>query len=189
MLYFRYLWICSVMISVLGYLRGSKVHEDIRPFLGPWNVLYTNTGNKKVLNCEKIYYYVDDSIQFRYIHSKMVENKEWNSNIKMWHEHHGYIHVDLLEGNQLNVKGNWKISEKDEDNKDSFLQRILYMDSNRRFMMTSDEKMEKFHILTRPTYLEYYTKSDGIEELNTVLRDVGIGKLQDFHQENHSFCY
>lgn len=159
---------------------AMHVHEDLKPFLGTWNVLYTNTGNKKSPNCENIYYYIDDSLQFRYFHSKMIENN--------WHEHKGYIHLDSLEGTQLNTKGNWKISEKDH-HQDTFSQRILYMDSDRRFMVTSDEKQEKFHILTRPSQLKRYTQSDGITELNTILRNSGIVKLEDFHQENHSFCY
>lgn len=162
-------------------LRGSNVHQDLRPFLGTWNVLYTNTGNKQTPHCEMIYYYIDDSLQFRYFHTKMIENHGW-------HDHKGYIHLDSLEGTQLNTKGNWMILGKDHDH-DSFSQRILYMDSKRRFMITSDEKREKFHILTRPTQLERYTQSDGITELNAILRNSGIGKLEDFHQENHSFCY
>lgn len=157
---------------------GMHVHQDLKPFLGTWNVLYTNTGSP---HCEKIYYYIDDSLQFRYFHGKMMEDHSW-------HEHKGYIHLDSLEGTQLNTKGNWLILGKDRDH-DSFSQRILHMDSKRRFMITSDEKREKFHILTRPTQLERYTQSEGITELNAILRNSGIGKLEDFHQENHSFCY
>ena len=177
----RFIWLLWIGIVHAISLRGSHVHDDLKPFLGTWNVLYTNTGNKKSPNCEKIYYYVDDSFQFRYFHSKMMENQEW-------HEHYGYIHLDSVGEMQLNTKGNWQISGKDH-HKDTFSQRILHIDSKMRFMVTTDEKREKFHILTRPTQLERYTKSDGIKELNTILRNSGIGKLEDFHQENHSFCY
>jgi len=63
------------------------------------------------------------------------------------------------------------------------------MNSKDGIMITSDEKREKFHILTRPHLMKTYTQTEGITELNSILRNENIGKLQDFYQENHSFCY
>ncbi len=179
----NYLWILLWITPVLGYLRGNKIHPDLKPFLGTWNVLYTKTRiHQKNPNCEKIYYFVDDSLQFRYKHSKMIENQEWK-------EYEGYIHLSTFYEKRLHINGDWQRVKSMGSMEYPFFQHILYMNSKDGIMITSDEKREKFHILTRPHLIKTYTQTEGIKELNSILRNENIGKLQDFYQENHSFCY
>ncbi len=173
-----------------AFLRGSNVHEDIRPFLGTWNVLYSRIGNdvKKKPNCEKIYYYMDDSLQFRYLHSKKTDTH-------IWHTHYGNIHLDQNDQNQLNIKDIWRMGESVQvrnegmNEKRPFFQKILYMDEKKHFMITSDEKFDKFHILTRPQDMVSYTNREGMMYLNIILEQEGMGSLEDFHQIDHSYCY
>jgi hypothetical protein len=133
-------------------------------------------------NCEKIYYFIDDSFQFRYKHSKWIENEEWK-------EYEGYIHLSTYYENRLNTIGDWMMIKNIENMTYPFFQYVLYMDLKNRFMITSNENREKFHILTRPHLIKTFSQMEGITELNMILRKESIGKLEDFYQENHTFCH
>ncbi len=172
---FFYLLMFGNLITGYGlFLRGNKNPDSnifkITDFLGTWNVVYRNIQNKKVTfaplpskNCESVHYSVDDSLQITFEHLKRDTN-----NILI-REKKGVIHIEEMN------KGlkKWKVMEGETP----FIQNIIYFDEkNKKWMITSDEKMRKIHVLARQNY------HINTEELSHVLTLKNLGNLTTFEK-------
>ena len=187
-------YIITLLLFTFGYcsyLRGNNniktfFHDNMSEFLGDWYVKYSNIHkiNDYSGRCEKVYYYLDDNLQFKFKYEK------WKHQEKI--EKSGNIHL------QFPKKMTWNITNDihsiksssafDEVNNpleedETFLQNIIYIDNKNKYMITGDGLKNKIHVLVRDYSMEFNKN-----EFQNVLKEHSLGSIEYFYEIPHDFC-